>query len=474
MKTWDLIRGPGTSSTVIFARVHVSTMRVVGFTGDHADARSSAWRRGPKQRRAPSRACGRIVVNAHGRPRPAHRQGTQDARSTTSRARRHLYDLRSCTRPCSGRERSSPWAIAWCRSSRRRRRHVRCGLRPGDDAVDPPATPPSVPAPTTTPPTRRYPKAAETQAAGASPAALRLPPPTPPLQQVLILGGRPRAGQAPQPEPPAAVRWCAADCGGARRSVHRRAARRRAHAGRPAPRAGAGRASRGHGDAPARAPGCPAARPGEADATQAGAPARRVRRAHRAEAARGAGRRDPHHGAAADSRPACSSWPRPTRHTRTPRSRSSPNARRAPTARRHDGPARRALLERRVQREASEAVAENIDALTSIVADLGHTVGMQAVAAAQKPAAALDPGHHPAAAAGRARPRARSARCRHRVRTRGTNLRVDPAACPATSAASTPRTRELRAPAARATNRTDTRIRKPARPPTLRPPRSPT
>ncbi|MBK9350242.1 MAG: hypothetical protein IPN05_08650 [Sulfuritalea sp.] len=46
---------------------------------------------------------------------------------------------------------------------------------------------------------------------------------------------------------------------------------------------------------------------------------------------------------------------------------------------------RAALLEQaNVQREANEAVAENIDALTSIVADLGHTVGMLAVAATQK------------------------------------------------------------------------------------------
>ena len=44
-----------------------------------------------------------------------------------------------------------------------------------------------------------------------------------------------------------------------------------------------------------------------------------------------------------------------------------------------------ALLEQAsIQREANEAVAENIDALTSIVADLGHTVGMLAVAATQK------------------------------------------------------------------------------------------
>ena len=46
---------------------------------------------------------------------------------------------------------------------------------------------------------------------------------------------------------------------------------------------------------------------------------------------------------------------------------------------------RAALLEQaNAQREANEAVAENIDALTSIVADLGHTVGMLAVAATQK------------------------------------------------------------------------------------------
>ncbi|MBK7834188.1 MAG: hypothetical protein IPJ56_17920 [Gemmatimonadetes bacterium] len=46
---------------------------------------------------------------------------------------------------------------------------------------------------------------------------------------------------------------------------------------------------------------------------------------------------------------------------------------------------RAALLEQaNVQREANEAVAEHIDALTSIIADLGQTVGMLAVAATQK------------------------------------------------------------------------------------------
>jgi len=46
---------------------------------------------------------------------------------------------------------------------------------------------------------------------------------------------------------------------------------------------------------------------------------------------------------------------------------------------------RGALLEQaHAQREANEAVAENLDALTSIVAELGHTVGMLAVSATQK------------------------------------------------------------------------------------------
>lgn len=46
---------------------------------------------------------------------------------------------------------------------------------------------------------------------------------------------------------------------------------------------------------------------------------------------------------------------------------------------------RAALLEQAtVQRHANEAAAENIDALTSTIADLGHTVGMLAVSATQK------------------------------------------------------------------------------------------
>jgi hypothetical protein len=46
---------------------------------------------------------------------------------------------------------------------------------------------------------------------------------------------------------------------------------------------------------------------------------------------------------------------------------------------------RAVLLEQAsTQHKANEAVAEHIDALTSIIADLGHTVGTLAVAAAQK------------------------------------------------------------------------------------------
>ncbi|MBA3549638.1 MAG: hypothetical protein H0T76_24435, partial [Nannocystis sp.] len=46
---------------------------------------------------------------------------------------------------------------------------------------------------------------------------------------------------------------------------------------------------------------------------------------------------------------------------------------------------RAALLEQAsTQHKANEAVADNIDTLTSVIADLGHTVGTLAVAAAQK------------------------------------------------------------------------------------------
>jgi len=250
---------------------------------------------------------------------------------------------------------------------------------------DPPATPPSAPPPAA-PPSIPPATAAETRPTAPA-ATLRLPPPTPPPQLGLILGGRPAT---PEPgavtEPPTAIRPHAPDAppttvaaASLRALLDARAqedAQRleRAHAEHHAAMA---TLQREHQEA-LRAQS-------EADATRTTALLRDVLAEHRAElraqsdadAARTTALlRDvlaEHRAELAQANQAHADLLAQI-PTQRPQSADPP----APDL-------RTALLEQaNVQREANEAVAENIDALTSIVADLGHTVSMLAVAATQK------------------------------------------------------------------------------------------
>ncbi len=246
---------------------------------------------------------------------------------------------------------------------------------------DPPPTPPSAPAPAA-PPSIPPPAAAEPRPTAPA-ATLRLPPPTPPPQLGLILGGRPATPESGAvTEPPTAIRPQAPDAppttvaaASLRALLDARAqedAQRleRAHAEHHAAMA---TLQREHQEA------LRAQR--EADATRTTALLRDVFAEHRAQlraqseadAARTAGLlRDvfaEHRAELAQANQAHADL-----LAQRPQSADPP----APDL-------RAALLEQaNVQREANEAVAENIDALTSIVADLGQTVGMLAVAATQK------------------------------------------------------------------------------------------
>ena len=249
------------------------------------------------------------------------------------------------------------------------------------------AAPPSAPAAAVAPATPPAPTADTRPPAPA--ATLRLPPPTPPPQLGLILGGRPAT---PEPsavtEPPTAIRpqesdapptAVAASAASIAVLLDARAqedAQRleRAHAEHHAAMA---TLLREHQEA------LRAQR--EADATRTTAHLRDVFAEHRAElraqseadAARTTALlRDVLAEHRAELAQANQAHTDPLAQALAQRSQSAD----------HPTPElRAALLEQaNVQREANEAVAENIDALTSIVADLGHTVGMLAVAATQK------------------------------------------------------------------------------------------
>jgi hypothetical protein len=258
---------------------------------------------------------------------------------------------------------------------------------PATTPSDPPATPPSAPAPAAAPSTPPAP-AADTRPPAPA-ATLRLPPPTPPPQLGLILGGRPPAPEpgaieepltAIRPQesdaPPTAVAASAESIAALLDARAQQDAQRleRAHAEHHAAMA---TLLREHQEA-LRAQS-------EADATRTTALLRDVFAEHRAElraqseadAARTTALlRDVLTEHRAELAQANQAHADQLAQVLAQRSQSA------------DPPApelRAALLEQaNVQREANEAVAENIDALTSIVADLGHTVGMLAVAATQK------------------------------------------------------------------------------------------
>jgi hypothetical protein len=256
--------------------------------------------------------------------------------------------------------------------------------------TDPPATPPSASAPAAAPATPPTP-AAETRPPAPA-ATLRLPPPTPPPQLGLILGGRPAT---PEPgavtEPPTAIRPHATDAPPTAvaasaasiaalldaRAQDDAQCLERAHAEHHAAMA---TLLREHQEA-LRAQS-------EADATRTTALLRDVFAEHRAElrvqseadAARTTALlRDAFAEHRAELAQAHQAHADLLAQVLAPRSPSA------------DSPAadtallRAELLEQaNVQREANSAVTEHIDALTSIIADLGQTVGMLAVAATQK------------------------------------------------------------------------------------------
>jgi hypothetical protein len=263
---------------------------------------------------------------------------------------------------------------------------------PATTSIEPPATPPSAPAPAAAPMPSTPPAPAAETRPPAPAATLRLPPPTPPPQLGLILGGRPATPEpAAVTDPPAAIRpqesdapptAVAASAASIAALLDARAqedAQRleRAHAEHHAAMA---TLLREHQEA-LRAQS-------EADATRTKALLRDVFTEHRAElraqseadAARTAALlRDVFAEHRAELAQANQAHTDQLAQVLAQRSQSA------------DPPAadtielRAALLEQaKVQREANEAVAENIDALTSIIADLGHTVGMLAVAATQK------------------------------------------------------------------------------------------
>ena len=258
---------------------------------------------------------------------------------------------------------------------------------PATTPIDPPATPPSAPAPAAAPVTPPAP-AAETRP--PTPAAtLRLPPPTPPPQLGLILGGRP---PTPEPgvvtEPPTAIRPQESDAPptAVAASAESIAALLDARAQQDAQRLERAHAEHHAAMATLLREHQEALRAqSEADATRTTALLRDVFAEHRAElraqseadAARTTALlRDVLTEHRAELAQANQAHADQLAQVLAQRSQSA------------DPPApelRAALLEQaNVQREANEAVAENIDALTSIVADLGHTVGMLAVAATQK------------------------------------------------------------------------------------------
>lgn len=255
---------------------------------------------------------------------------------------------------------------------------------------DPPATPPSVPAPTAAPSTPPAP-AADTRP--PTPAAtLRLPPPTPPPQLGLILGGRPPAPEpgaieepltAIRPQesdaPPTAVAASAASIAALLDARAQQDAQRleRAHAEHHAAMA---TLLREHQEA-LRAQS-------EADATRTTALLRDVFAEHRAEL-RAQSEADAARTTAllrdvlTEHRAELAQANQAHADQLTQVLAQRPQSADPPASGTMD--LRAALLEQaNAQREANEAVAENIDALTSIVADLGHTVGMLAVAATQK------------------------------------------------------------------------------------------
>jgi hypothetical protein len=257
---------------------------------------------------------------------------------------------------------------------------------PATTPTDPPATPPSAPAPAAAPATPPAPAAESRPSAPA--ATLRLPPPTPPAQLGLILGGRPptpEPGAVTEPPtairpqepdaPPIAVAVSAASITALLDARAQEEAQRleRAHAEHHAAMATLLRehqeALRGQS---------------EADATRTTALLRDVFAEHRAEL------RAQSEADAARTTALLRDVFAEHRAELAQANQAYQLAQRSQSA---DSPAaacdtvelRAALLEQaNAQREANDAVAANIDALTSIVGDLGHTVGMLAVAATQK------------------------------------------------------------------------------------------
>jgi hypothetical protein len=261
---------------------------------------------------------------------------------------------------------------------------------PATTPTDPPATPSSAPAPAAAPATPPAPAAEIRPSAPA--ATLRLPPPTPPAQLGLILGGRP---PTPEPgavtEPPTAIRpqdsdapptAVAASAASITALLDARAQEdaERLERAQAAHHAAMATLLREHQEA-LRAQS-------EADATRTKALLRDVFTEHRAElraqSEAGAARtaallRDvfaEHRAELAQVNQA---------HTDQLAQVLAQRPQSADPSAADTMELRAALLEQaNVQREANEAVAEHIDALTSIIADLGQTVGMLAVAATQK------------------------------------------------------------------------------------------
>ncbi len=255
---------------------------------------------------------------------------------------------------------------------------------PATTPTDPPATPPSAPAAAAAP-------AAEIRPSAPA-ATLRLPPPTPPAQLGLILGGRPPTPEpGPVTEPPTAIRPQDSDAPptAVAASAASITALLDARAQEDAQRLE--RAQAEHHAAMAtllREHQETLRAQSEADATRTKALLRDVFTEHRAEL-RAQSEADAARTAAllrdvfTEHRAELAQVDQAHTDQLAQVLAQRPQSADPPVADTME--LRAALLEQaNVQREANEAVAEHIDALTSIIADLGQTVGMLAVAATQK------------------------------------------------------------------------------------------